>query len=67
MKKLLLLLPLVFLSCDGYSDFQKVKRIEVIYDYLIMREIQNPRGMDLFIIDSLSKEKERKIKIYSKV
>ncbi len=66
MKKLLLLIPFI-VSCEGYSDIQKCRRIEVVYDYLIMREIQNPKGMDLYIIDSLSKERERKIKIYTKL
>ncbi len=68
MKKLLPIIALALLcSCTESRNVDKCKRVDIIYNYLISRELQNPKGIDLFKIDSLSKERERKIKFYSKI
>ena len=67
MKLTITTLLLCFLcSCSDTRDIQKCKRTDIIYNYLISREINNPKGIDLSKIDSLDKERERKIKLYSK-
>jgi len=66
MKRLTIALLLLCLCSCQSRDIQKCKRTDIIYNYLISREINNPKGIDLSKIDSLDKERERKIKLYSK-
>ena len=67
MKRLTIaLLLLCFYSCSDTKDISNCKRIDRAYNYLISRELSNPKGIDLYKIDSLDKERERKIINYSK-
>ncbi len=65
MKKLLPLLAFTLFSCS--QQVQKCKRIDMIYNYLIVRELKSSKGVNYTKIDSLEKERDRKIKLYSKV
>lgn len=56
---------LTIVSCQGTNKINACKRIDNIYNYLIHRELYNPNGINYTKIDSLVKERERKIKVYS--
>lgn len=61
-----IIIVLVLASCQGTTKINACKRIDNIYNYLIHRELYNPNGINYTKIDSLVKERERKIKMYSK-